>query len=258
MRSLLSLLFFLAFATPALASDGVLEINQACATSADGCFPGDAGGWPVTIASRGSYRLTGNLSVPTNTKAVQIDSNLVTLDLGGFSVDGTNTCSGYPVLGCTLVQGVPGIQSSQYLVTVRNGSVTGMGGGCIYLTGPSSEVDNVRVLFCGWHGIEMGPLGRVSRSASVANMLYGISMNDGGWLVDSETRGNRGQGVYMGGTSHGGSLIQNLSTDNGGTGLQAGSSLILVTKNVATGNAVVPQISGGTSLGDNMCVATRC
>ena len=46
MRSFaLALLLFLTPAASAFASDGVLEINQACATSAGGCFPGDATGF---------------------------------------------------------------------------------------------------------------------------------------------------------------------------------------------------------------------
>jgi hypothetical protein len=44
------------------ASDGQLEINQACAVNT-GCFPGDDPGFPVTITQPGSYRLTGNLDL---------------------------------------------------------------------------------------------------------------------------------------------------------------------------------------------------
>ena len=255
---LLLLPLLLTLTMPAFASDGVLEINQACATSAGGCFPGDASGWPVTIASRGSYRLTGNLSVPLNTTAIQIDSTFVTVDLGGFVVDGQNTCAGYPVSGCTSEFGAPGINSIQYLVVVRNGSVTGMSGDCIHLGGASSEAADVRVLFCGGNaGIRMGAAGRVSHSFSGANLNYGILMDDGGTVVDNESRANGSTGLAMGGAAHGGSLIQNVTTDNRGRGITA-DSLILVSRNIATGNAVVPHISGGVSLGDNLCAATRC
>jgi hypothetical protein len=44
-----------------MAVDGVLEINQACVSV--GCFPGDLAGFPVTISSTGSYRLTSSLDV---------------------------------------------------------------------------------------------------------------------------------------------------------------------------------------------------
>ena len=44
----------------ALAPDGQLEINDACALA--GCFAGDTAGYPVAITTPGSYRLTGNLA----------------------------------------------------------------------------------------------------------------------------------------------------------------------------------------------------
>jgi hypothetical protein len=53
MQSLV-LAFALGASSSALASDGALEINQACATSAAGCFPGDiGGGFPVEITANG-------------------------------------------------------------------------------------------------------------------------------------------------------------------------------------------------------------
>ncbi len=45
MRSLV-LFTFLVLASPALAGDGIVEINAACA--AVGCFGGDAAGYPAT------------------------------------------------------------------------------------------------------------------------------------------------------------------------------------------------------------------
>ena len=78
------------------AVDGVIEINQARAI-AGGVTPGDTPGFPVTISAAGSYRLTGNLTVPAlNTTAISITANYVTLDLGGFLVSGPNTCFGSP------------------------------------------------------------------------------------------------------------------------------------------------------------------
>jgi hypothetical protein len=68
-------LLTIALASPALAVDGVLEINQACAVNT-GCFSGDAAGLPVTITAAGSYRLTGNLTVPDeNTDGIAVSAN---------------------------------------------------------------------------------------------------------------------------------------------------------------------------------------
>src|SRR5512134_401574 len=112
----------LACAGAAFASDGVIEINQAAAL-AGGITPGDAPGFPVTLSLQGSYRLTGNLDSPIDTIAIQITSNVVTLDLGGFAVRSTNACTGYPVSSCTVENAAHGIASGAYLVTVRNGTV---------------------------------------------------------------------------------------------------------------------------------------
>jgi hypothetical protein len=53
MRRSMLILLLLLFATPALAVDGVLEINQTCAVQT-GCFSGDTAGFPVTISASGA------------------------------------------------------------------------------------------------------------------------------------------------------------------------------------------------------------
>ena len=60
MRSVAAALLLLC-AAPTLAVDGVREINAVCAVNT-GCFGGDTAGYPVTITTAGSYRLTGNLT----------------------------------------------------------------------------------------------------------------------------------------------------------------------------------------------------
>jgi hypothetical protein len=80
MRNLAWLALALA-SVAANAGEGVLEINQACATQT-GCFPGDGAGFPVVISSSGSYRLTSNLSVPdANTSGVVVLAASVDLNL---------------------------------------------------------------------------------------------------------------------------------------------------------------------------------
>ena len=85
----------------------------------------------MTIAQSGSYRLTGNLTLPANTTAIDITANAVVLDLGGLAVTGPNICTGTPVSNCTMLGGASGItaiQPGQFGVTVRNGAVMGMAG----------------------------------------------------------------------------------------------------------------------------------
>ena len=58
----LPLLVILALATPAFGVDGVIEISQARAL-AGGINPVDTPGFPITIDQSGSYRLTSDLNV---------------------------------------------------------------------------------------------------------------------------------------------------------------------------------------------------
>jgi hypothetical protein len=113
-------------ATAALAVDGVLEINQACAVNT-GCFAGDTAGYPVTITSPGSYRLTGNL-VPGGRIEISVDS--VTLDLNGNEIGQASPAA---------------IVSTGRDTRVTNGVVGGSGSSSsIVITGIRAHVDNVR------------------------------------------------------------------------------------------------------------------
>src|SRR2546428_10232429 len=75
------------------AVDGVVLIDQNRAL-AGGVTPGDAPGFPVTLSVAGSYRLSGNLTVPdANTSAIQVTADNVTIDLNGFTILGPVVCS---------------------------------------------------------------------------------------------------------------------------------------------------------------------
>ena len=70
-----------ALALPVYAVDGVALINQNAALAGN-VTPGDAPGFPVMISVSGSYRLSGNLTVPdANTPAFHISADNVTIDL---------------------------------------------------------------------------------------------------------------------------------------------------------------------------------
>ncbi len=87
---------FLLLAADAMASEGVIEINQAAAL-AGGITPSDTPGFPVTLDQPGSYRLTGDLDFittdedPFGISGIVITAEDVSLDLGGFSVSVGNT-----------------------------------------------------------------------------------------------------------------------------------------------------------------------
>src|SRR5256885_13905531 len=87
-------------ALPMYAVDGAVLINQSAALAGN-VTPGDTPGFPVTISVSGSYKLSGNLTVPdANTSAIQISADHVTIDLNGFSIIGPVVCTGFPIT-CT-------------------------------------------------------------------------------------------------------------------------------------------------------------
>lgn len=114
-------------------------------------MPGDAPGFPVTISQPGSYRLSGNLTVPDlNITAIHITADHVTLDLNGFSIIGPGVCTSRPTTCPAPGRGI-GVQAGgdQALgprgVRILNGSVRGMGLLGISMTGEGSFVDRVGV-----------------------------------------------------------------------------------------------------------------
>src|SRR5882757_4036016 len=92
-RSLSSALFLTALACNVFAVDGVILIDQTRAL-AGSVTPGDTPGFPITLSQAGSYRLTGNLTVPNaSTAAISIGADNITIDLNGFSIIGPTVCS---------------------------------------------------------------------------------------------------------------------------------------------------------------------
>ena len=97
MKLLQQLCFAAVCAASIIAADGVTLIDQRAAMAGK-VTSGDTAGFPVTISQSGSYKLTGNLTVPdAMTTAIQITADDVMLDLNGFAIIGPNTCSGKPV-----------------------------------------------------------------------------------------------------------------------------------------------------------------
>jgi len=193
----LALLAWLSLASPLRASDGVIEINQAKAL-AGGVTPGDAQGFPVTIATAGSYRLTGNLDVTGGATAISVVIWNVTLDLGGFSVAGSNACTGYPVTGCTVTSGNSGIHANAnaHHIVVRNGVVRNFNGHGVRLEGASSVAEDLRAMLNGGSGIYTGVAARVRRCISLANYTTGISVIDDSHVSESEARANGSTGIF--------------------------------------------------------------
>lgn len=217
-----SALMSIALAQPGHAAEGVLEINQACATSISGCFPGDSGastpgetdGFPVTIAQPGSYRLTSNLSLTsTSQTAIHATVGGVQIDLGGFTISGPNQCFGIPISSCTANTGGHAVLGAQD-TAVRNGRIVGMGSNGVRLW-YSARVEDLHVSWSGLDGISVGEQSTVEGCISASNGFSGISAGYRSVVRGNTSTGNAQDGFYV----WSGVVQGNTATLNGGRGL---------------------------------------
>lgn len=234
---------------PARAGDGVLEINQTCAVST-GCFPGDSAGFPVTIASAGSYRLTSALVVPNDdTDGIRITTSDVALDLNRFAVirsgclDNNSLCRPNSGTG----SGIETASTNNRGVSVRNGSVTGLGNAGISL-GEQAEVRDVLVRWNGGIGIVVDLGSTVVNALVFQNGDDGIFTDSGSSVSESTVYDNLGDGIDVG---SGCSVQRNTVRGSAGAGLRLGSQSAY-RENVLTGNTGGCAV-GGANAGDNSC-----
>ncbi len=240
----------LVLASPAAATDGVVEINQTCAVQT-GCFAGDAAGFPVTIsgAAGKSYRLTSDLLVPDrNTTAIQITRHGTSLDLNGFEI-AMGLCQ---FLNCNPVTGTGYgvVATGTNGVSVRNGSVTAMGRAGVSLAN-QAEVREVRTRWNGEEGINVGADSIVRDCIASWNGDNGIVAGSGSSVTGSASSDNEGIGIAAGA----GSVVQgNTAYSNDNAGLSLGFGAIY-SGNSITSNVVVT-VSGGVNGGGNACDGT--
>lgn len=221
-RLFLVLLLSVTPAVSSVASDGVVEINQACAVG-DGCLPGDLPGFPVTIAGPGSYRLTGNLNCAPNTSGITISGDDVTVDLNGF---GIQSSSPSPVAG--------GIVGTGSRISVHNGTIIDFYTG-IALTGPNALVERLRI-----KQPSLGDTILVGSSCRVINSAVSGGYN--GSVVTGDLC------VIEGNTITGGGDGPALVTGNGalirGNTVTGIDGAIVAPNSIVTGNRASAQLDG--------------
>lgn len=221
------LLVSFAVAAPALAGNGVLEINQTCAMQT-GCFPGDGPGFPITIdGSAGkSYVLTSDVIIPdADTHGVVVTAAFVSLDLNAFSIvrsgceNVTTNCtpasgSGF---GVTAQGATPG-------VSVRNGTIAGMGLGIN--AGDGAQLRGLRVLWNRIGGLDVSGAFIVENNTVVRNGGFGIVALGEGTLQGNTVRANGGKGIDAGST---GTVISgNAVSNNGDDGIDCGNGCTII------------------------------
>lgn len=213
MRLTLLLLGLVLFASPAAAVDGVIEINQARAL-AGGITATDTPGFPVTLDTGGSYRLTSSLINPNAAvSTVEMRASLTTLDLNGFAVIG-------PLSGCTwnagsgvacnnfgAGKGIDGGIGCPFGNTVRNGIVYNAANSGVELCA-ASRVENVQVLGAFGTGIKVSESGIVRDCTVVMAYVAGIRA-ESGLVEDSTVRdtGSSANGAFSFGADGLGSTV---------------------------------------------------
>ena len=261
-----------AAAMPAWAVDGVILIDQNKAT-AGSVTPGDAPGFPVSINQPGSYKLTGDLTVPdANTTAIEINASHVTLDLNGFAILGPTDCSGNlnPCANAGSGHGITTFHGDNvtpaFNITIRNGTVQGMGGAGIYLRGDSHLVEYVHARSNGGGGISIRDsddhgssiVQHCNAQRNGGSLTSGISVGRG--LVTHNTADVNTSGITM----STGTAAYNVVTRNATFGMfldaiipgQGGAYF----GNSVSGNGLqdVLPIGGWVNAGQNVCGTVLC
>ena len=146
---------------PTVGKAGFIDIDPR--KVAKGLFFGDADGFPITISQPGSYRLIGNLTVPSlDTTAIEITSSQVTLDLNGYTISGPNSCPGCPSSCTGTGSGVGVLAKGQFNVSILNGNVVGMGGTGVQVDeADGGKVEGITAVNNGGAGVVVGPLALV-------------------------------------------------------------------------------------------------
>jgi hypothetical protein len=216
------LTILLAFAPAALAADGTVLINQSTITNGlTGCPTG--GHLPIVICQPGSYRLSGNVTVPdANTDAIHINADNVTLDLNGFAILGPATCTPFTFpLQCSTTGTGTGILSiNNNHIGVSNGAINGMGSAGIRFIGNGARIDGLRV----------------ANNAGVCQSLPNCTLGEfsGGIIAEDAVisnctvTANAEVGIFV---ALSGTVNQNIVSYNGGFGIAGNGDGSLVASN---------------------------
>jgi hypothetical protein len=170
----------------ASATEGRAQLSQAAAAA--GKLVGDAPGFPITISQSGSYVLTSNLDLagegnPLATTAIEVTTDWVTIDLNGFSISGTATCSTTSTTSqagattCSTGAGLGVSAGGQEGVTIRNGTISGMGS----------------------HGVELGAGALVESLQLIDNGGTGVAIGEGSQVLDIAVQGSGEDGIHCNG-----------------------------------------------------------
>jgi len=186
------------------------------------------------LRNPGSYVLVRDLvDNRAGFDGVQVTASNVTIDMQGFSIIGTVAGTGIGINA-----------TGQSNVVIRNGIITGMSGGAI-VTGANATIADITASGNSTAGagnpasIQAGNGSNISDTSVTTGATGGIGCGIGCLVRGDVLQSNAGIGITLGDQTSGYS----------GNVLQANDSMTVG----ATG-----QISGGTSIGPNVCNGTAC
>ena len=239
--------FTLVFATVLLAPcaravDGTVLINQS--TSVNGLPGCPHSGFPITICQPGSYRLSGNLTVPGTADGIDISGASVTLDLNGFTISGPVSCEGFPVVqeDCSPSDAGYGVFVTGANVRLFGGTVRGFKFGILgeNLGFRIEKVEAFNNLYDGILNIvDFSSAALVNSNNASLNGRYGIYVA-GGVISGNMTNNNGGGGINTGHST----IHDNTSLGNGGFGIQTDCPSSVV-GNTVSANEGAPIILNG-------------
>ena len=215
----------------------VTLLNQDAAATG-GVTPNDSPGFPISITEPGSFRLSGNLTVPdADTTAIEISADDVTIDLNGFAIIGPTVCPTAggppssdegPVTTCSPLGSGVGIKAAEpYTIAsngpvqnyragtrVLNGTIRGMGGNGAVL-GLGAHVEGVTFRSNGGSGLLTGRSSIVRNNTAVGNGAKGLFVGNGSYTTGNTSGLNNGVGLQVGS----GVITENVAHKNGSFGL---------------------------------------
>lgn len=213
------------------------EVEPRIAISATNT-PGDADSL-FRIAQPGSYYLTGNVSGVAGKHAIKIDADGVTLDLGGFTLQGVpGSLDGVNVVG------------ARAGLTVSRGTVRDFGDdGVDAVSATVSRFVDLSLISNADFGVDIGGGSVAERCLASGHANAGIRANNGASVFSCTASGNPGDGIICGA----GTVRDCVARGNGFDGIR-GNTGCVITQCVATAN-----VEGGIALiGYGSAIGNTC
>jgi hypothetical protein len=255
------LLMLACLPTPSHAGDGRFELNHEAALKGIPAIGDSAPGYPITISQQGSYILTGDLEQSDpNVDVLEITADDVSIDLNGFAIRGSTTCTAvnHPSgwlshLDCSPTGAGTAITAiGQTRISIHDGSIHGIAGNGVELTDGSvhnvrfgevgnvclgalgvASVRNVKAELCDYTGIDIysGSV-ELSQVMSAGGNGIEVSSNDS-LILHSVAERCAYYGISIANRN---SVLHSVASSNGSDGINAGDGNSIVGCSIQNNN----------------------